>query len=763
MRKTDILEKAWRFKRGDISLPFAEPLNDWEKVSLPHDWAIAGPFDGWNEPLLNLNNGLSVSPGNATGALPSGGCGIYVHDFSLPETEAGRIFRLEFDGIMSHSKVYVNGQYAGGRASGYFSFALNITDFLHFGKVSNRIVIRVENPLYSSRWYTGGGIYREVRLVSLEKEHFTYSGVRLESEVLDLVKKTAVLSVSAEGIPKEKLRVSIFRNDRRLISGGAELSLKDIELWSPETPNLYTVEVSTKNDVLRFQYGFRTLAFDPDTGMKLNGYPYKFRGLCMHHDLGVFGSAFHASTMAWRLKKLKSIGCNAIRTSHNPPDPKFLDLCDALGFLIVNEAFDMWITAKTPGDYHREFLAWHERDLRDFLCRDRNHPCVALWSIGNEIPDEIIPEGGQIAAKLVKICHQEDPSRRVTASINHQRTEDSPALHAFADELDVIGWNYQPQLYGLLHERFPCKSQFGLETSAVFSTRGEYCFPVREGDIRRETGYSSAYAVEYASWSNLSENSFEAQKQHPWLLGEFAWCAFDYLGEPVPYTWPSRSSCFGLFDLAGLPKDRAWLYAAQWHVEGTPEVLHILPHWNWKQGDRIPVHVFTSCSTVELFLNGNSLGTYERKTSPRLVWKEVTFLPGILEAIAYDRNGKEIARARRVTAEKPAIIKIVCETESIPRKGKLIFTELFLTDAFGNSIENSNAEMEVEITGGKLIGLDNGDSRSTLPFRKQKVKLFNGHAMLTVHSGRKGTVSIGARCGKLHTNIEINTENSDHE
>ncbi len=763
MRKTVVLEKAWRFKRGDIPLPFEEILDDWEKVSLPHDWAIAGPFDGWNEPLLKLSDGLSVSPGNATGALPAGGCGIYVHDFFLPETEAGRFFRLEFDGVMSHAKVCVNGQYVGGRPFGYASFALNITEFLHFGKSANRIAVRVENPLYSSRWYTGGGIYREVRLVSLEKEHFSYSGVRLETKALDLVKKTAVLSVSAEGIPAEKLHVSIFRNGRRLISGGAELSLKNIEFWSPENPNLYTIKVSTETDALTFQYGFRSLAFDPDAGMKLNGKPYEFRGLCMHHDLGVFGAAFHAPVMAWRLKKLKNIGCNAIRTTHNPPDPKFLDLCDELGFLVVDEAFDMWITAKTPGDYHCDFPEWHERDLRDFLRRDRNHPCVALWSIGNEIPDEVMPDGGKIAAELVKICHEEDPSRPVTASICHQRAEDSPELHAFADALDVIGWNYQPQLYGLLHERFPAKPQFGLETSAVFSTRGAYCFPVREGDIRRESGYSSAYAVEYAPWSNLSEARFEVQKQNLWLLGEFAWCAFDYLGEPVPYLWPSRSSCFGLFDLAGLPKDRAWLYAAQWHVEGTPEVLHILPHWNWKTGDRIPVHVFTSCSAVELFLNGKSLGRLERKSSPRMVWNDVTFLPGILEAVGYDRNGKEIARSRRVTAEKPDAIRIVFETEPIPRKGNLIFAELFLTDARGHVIEDSNAELEVEVTGGELVGVDNGDSRSTLPFRRKKAKLFNGHAMLTARSGNKGTVSIGARWGELHACIEVDAEAPFHE
>ena len=763
MRKTAVLEKEWRFKRGDIPLPFGETLENWEKVSLPHDWAIAGPFDGWHEPLFKCNGEKTLSPGNATGGLPCGGCGVYVYDFHLSAKESGRCFRLEFDGVMSHSSVYVNRHYAGGRPYGYASFALDITEFLNFGNTSNRIVVRVENPPYSSRWYTGGGIYREVRLVSLEQEHIPYSGVRLENRELDIEKKRALLSVSADGIPKEKLCVSVFRNGRRLCSGGAELVLKDLELWSPEKPNLYTVRVAAGKDALLLPYGFRSLEFDPDAGMKLNGKPYRFQGLCMHHDLGVFGSAFHAPAAAWRLKKLKRIGCNAIRTSHNPPDPKFLDLCDELGFLVIDEAFDMWITEKTPGDYHRDFPEWHERDLRDFLRRDRNHPCVALWSIGNEIPDEITPAGERIAAELVKICHEEDPTRPVTAAISHQRADDTPGIHAFADALDVIGWNYHPELYGLLHDRFPSKPQFGLETSAVFSTRGEYCFPVMEGAVRRESGYSSAYALEYLPWSNSCEAMFEALRKNPWLLGEFAWCAFDYLGEPVPYLWPSRSSCFALFDLAGLPKDRCLLYAAQWHAEGTPEVLHILPHWNWKKGDRIPVHVFTSASSAELFLNGRSLGRRERNASPRLVWNDIAFQPGVLEAVAYDATGKETARTRRVTAGPPSAIGIVCETERIPRKGVMIFAECFLADASGNRIEDSDAELKLKVTGGKLLGVDNGDSRSTLPFQRKTVKLFHGHAMLTIRAGRGKTVAVDAQWKNLHAHLEINTGNADHE
>ena len=477
MRKCTILQDGWYFKKGgSIPTPFRKDDPQWQEVTLPHDWAIEGPFDGWYEPCYPLDRetkSIVFAPGNASGALPYTGTGYYVHTFTLPETEKGRSFLLEFDGVMSHSTILVNDQIVGGRVYGYSSFACDITNAVKFGENHpNTIVVKVENPSYLARWYPGAGIYREVRLLSLPPRSFRYNGVHLKTEKLDCRRKSAVLHVTAEGFSAEELFLKVCRNGKLIAQGGAELPLEKIDLWSPEDPALYKVTVKAGEDEVTFSYGFREVTFDPDKGMTLNGSPYRFRGLCMHHDLGVFGAAFHKEVMAWRLKKVKALGCNALRMAHNPPDPQLLDLCDEMGFLVMDEAFDVWKIRKSAGDYHNEFDSCHEQDLRDMIRRDRNHPCIVLWSIGNEIPDEILEQGAEIAKELVGICHEEDPSRPVTAAINHQTEEDKAELHAFAETLDVLGFNYRPDLYALMHQRFPHKPIYGSETSAMVSSRG---------------------------------------------------------------------------------------------------------------------------------------------------------------------------------------------------------------------------------------------------------------------------------------------------
>lgn len=751
MRRETVLSSGWYFRKGaGEPLPFHLEDPGWRSVTLPHDWGIEGPFDGWIEPKFtsSTDTGAVFMPGNDTGALPWTGCGYYVHDFYLPEVEKGQSFRLEFDGVMSHSTVMVNDKIAGGRVYGYSSFACDITPLVNFGKKRNRIVVKAENPVYLSRWYPGAGIYREVRLVCLPQKHFCYNGIHLETTELDCIKKTATLKITAEGFSAEELHTEIRFGGKVVSIGEAELHLAGIELWSPENPALYEVTVRGGEDEVTLKYGFRKLIFDSNNGMKLNGAPYRFRGLCMHHDLGVFGTAFHKEVMTWRLRKVKALGCNALRMAHNPPDPKLLDLCDEMGFLVMDEAFDMWRTKKTSGDYHNEFDACHERDLRDLIRRDRNHPCVVLWSIGNEIPDEVLEQGAEIAEELVRICHEEDMSRPVTAAISHQKEEDKPELHAFAEKLDVIGFNYKPELYPILHKRHPNKAIYGSETSAVVSSRGEYFFPEPGIDIKRPEGYNSAYGTEYAVWSNDSEIMFQALEECSWVLGEFAWCTFDYLGEPFPHPFPNRSSCFALFDLAGLPKDRAYLYAAQWHRKETPEVLHILPHWNWLEGQKVPVHVFTSCASAELFLNGRSLGVrYTKPGAPRLVWDNISFEVGKLEAIGYDENLREIARSCRVTAGEPAAIGCRIEREPSTSGGTYVFAELYLTDAQGNEVETAGDELEIEITGGTLIGIDNGDARCLLPFKRRTVKLYNGRAMAIAQMKEGGTITV--RCARF--------------
>ena len=744
MRITEILDKNWLFRKGDIC---AEKLNEipisgvdsWHEVTIPHDWAIDGPFDGWHEPLMTIDKESGTAhfePGNNTGALPYSGCGTYICRLEFPEEWKNKVLRLEFDGVMSRSTVFVNGRKAGGCNYGYTSFAVDITNFAKFGKSCNIIAVKVENPLYLTRWYPGAGIFREVRLTVLEQKHLAFQNIHLKTAFLDIEQKKAVLEVVCGGTDSKDISVTVRRNAKQIAAGGNVLEISDVELWSPENPALYQVEVSTPADSETVNYGFREIVFDAEKGMFLNGKRYRVNGLCMHHDLGVIGAAFDKDIMRWRLKKIKALNCNALRMAHNPPDPKLLDLCDEMGFLVMDEAFDVWKSPKTAGDYHNIFDESSQDDLRSMLRRDRNHPCVFLWSIGNEIADELLECGKNLAKKLVDICHEESPDRPVTCAINHQQREDNANIHAFADTLDVLGFNYQPELYPILHERFPGKPMFGSETAAVNTSRGEY-LPA-EGQP-----YSSSYASEYAVWSSSSEDTFEALEKYPFLFGEFAWCTFDYLGEPFPFKYPARSSAWGLFDLAGLAKDRAFYYAAQWHKKGEKDILHILPHWDWKDGETIQVHAFTSCSEVELFLNGRSLGRRKKELISRLIWKDVRFEKGTLEAAGFDENGTETIRVKHVTPDEPADIGTKIEIEKREnQKGFYAFIEVFMTDKNGNSIDRSEENLTFDIENGKLVGTDNGDSCSLLPFKRSYTKLHRGKAMITVSFDRQASINI---------------------
>ena len=742
MRNVKVLEHNWLFRKGDIADDYLDSfpvrgIDDWQKVSVPHDWAISGPFDGWNEPLMTVeNNAVSFEPGNSTGALPYAGVGVYICFLELSEMQRGKVLRLEFDGVMSRSKIFVNGRLAGGCSYGYTSFAVDITELVNFDGTPNILAVKVENPRYLTRWYPGAGIFREVRLLTLEPQHLPFQGVYLQTAALDIVRKTAVLKVSADGISDELLCVTVKKDGEPIAKGGNVLEISDVELWSPDNPVLYQVEVSLPSDSVTISYGFREIIFDSEKGMFLNGAHYRVNGLCMHHDLGIFGAAFDKDVMRWRLKKIKALNCNALRMAHNPPDPKLLDLCDEMGFLVMDEAFDVWVSPKTAGDYHTLFDEKHEHDLRSMLRRDRNHPSVFLWSIGNEIADELLPHGSVIARKLVKICHEEAPDRPVICAINHQQSEDNENLHAFADELDILGFNYQPDLYELLHERFPGKPICGSETAAVNTSRGEYSSV--EG-----TNYCSSYADECAVWSSTSEDTFTALEKYPFLFGEFAWCTFDYLGEPFPFKYPARSSAWGLFDLAGLAKDRAFYYAAQWHKAGEKAILHIMPHWDWENGDVLQIHVFTSCAEVELILNGRSLGRRRKDIISRLVWKDVVFEKGILEAVGFDENGSEIARTKNITPLIPANIGCKIDIEKrTDKSGFYAFAEVFMTDKNGVVIEKADDDLCFEIKNGTLIGVDNGDSCSLLPFKRSCVKLHRGRAVITAFFEENGSIEI---------------------
>lgn len=765
MRKVEILHDNWLFRKGDFpeeelfSPSFMEEKY-FEKISCPHDWAVKGPFDPWYEPLIAPGEGgkLTFSPGNSTGCLPYMGCGIYLKKFTLPEEE-NKVYKLEFDGVMSHSTIYLNGKKAHGCVFGYTSFSVDITEFVLPGGEENILIVKVENPPYLTRWYPGAGIYREVRLLTLEKKHFPYEGIFLQTKELDVEKKTALLEVTVEGFSPEEFTIHILEGEKKTAEGKSPLSLSQLKLWSPEEPFLYKVILQSEKDFLSFSYGFRKIEIHSDKGLSLNGKPYRIKGLCMHHDLGVLGAAFHKEVMRNRLKKIKKINCNALRMAHNPPDPKLLDLCDEMGFLVLDEAFDVWEESKTSYDYSREFAENFEKDLVSLIRRDRNHPCVFMWSIGNEIREEILPKGVETARKLVAICHREDSGRMVTCAINHQSGEDHEVLHKFVETLDVAGFNYQPSLYPLLHKRFPGKPILGTETAAVNTSRGEYYFPIVEGEVKHPL-YSSGYALEYASWSSSSESMFKALYENPFVLGEFAWCTFDYLGEPFPYQYPARSSAWGLFDLAGLPKDRAFFYQAQWHEKGREEVLHILPHWEWQEGETIPIHIFTSCSSVELFLNGRSLGRRKKELISRLVWEEIPFEKGGLTAIGYNEEGKEIQRTSRITPGK--FVSIGCRLETEKKEGGrgfYAFMELFAKDEKGNPINDSSEELSFTLQNGKLLGVDNGDSASLLPFLRDYVKLYHGRAVVTAFMEGRGDLTVSS--GNIREKFIINSGEED--
>ena len=738
MRKTTVLHSPWRFSR--------ENDKQIRTVTVPHDWAVDGPFSGWYEPFFD---GDGYRPSGATGGLPCADTGYYEYDLMIPANASERCFRLEFDGVMSNAEVSINGRAAAVRHYGYSSFAADITGLVHPG--SNKLAVKVTNPPYSSRWYTGAGIFREVRLAELEKQHFSWNGVWLRTSLFFPESGEALLTVEAEGIDPLLLQTTVSRNGRVYGSGKDKISLTGIEAWSPENPVLYEVSVTIPGDEVTLLYGFRKVEFSAQHGMFLNGRLCKFKGLCMHHDLGVFGAAFNKAAARYRLEKIKALGCNAIRTAHNPPDPKFLDLCDELGFLVVDEAFDGWEAKKTAGGYRFVFKEDHRKDLTDFVKRDRNHPCVVLWSIGNEMPEQLLPEGADMAREMVGICHALDPDRPVTASLNWAKEKDDPMFHALAAALDVIGWNYHNRIYPLLHERFPDKPQFGLETAAVYNTRGEYYQPVITGSVRRENMLSSAYACEYSAWSTSSESEFAAQHRYPWLAGEFAWCTFDYLGEPTPYLhdWPSRSSSFGLFDFANLPKDRAWLYAAEWHEKGKPEILHLLPCWEWKKDEEICVQVFSSCHEVELFLNGRSLGRKQRGGFPTLTWEGVIFEPGTLECAGFDNSGNEVARTSRITPGVPVSVVVEMESRLNDNGETIVFAGFFLADAAGNPIEKACEMLSFQEEHGELIGADNGDNRSIAPFKTRCIKLFNGHAAAVFRTSEPEKFTLKAVCGNL--------------
>ena len=755
----------------------------WQQVDLPHDWAIEGPW-------------LTTGPHGGMGRLPSWGIGWYRKKLDIPATDAGKSIFLDVDGAMSYATVWLNGQLVGGWPFGYSSWRLDLTPYVAPGG-ENQLAIRLDNPPSSSRWYPGGGIYRNVWLTKTQPVHVAHWGTFVTTRDVSAGAATIDLSVTIDndaGIDasvraltdvfaldahgeRSGEAVARFEPVETPVAAGASVTvegsvtLENPRLWGPpptQVPHRYVAETTLWQDGQRVdryetRFGIRDVRFDPDRGVFVNGEHIYLQGANQHHDLGALGAAFNTRAAERQLEILREMGANAIRMAHNPPAPELLELTDRMGFLVVNEIFDIWERKKTPLDFHLIFPDWHEQDLRALIRRDRNHPSVILWSIGNEVGEQYTAEAGAALAKrLHDITKEEDPTRPTTTAMNYAKPDmPLPAV------MDVISLNYQGEgirdapayadlqgirtspLYPAFHEAFPDKLILSSENAAAVSSRGEYLFPVTDGvsaPVRDgsggdpETRHVSAYELYTAPFGSSADKVFASLDRHPYVAGGFVWSGWDYLGEPTPY-YDARSSYFGVIDLAGFPKDRFYLYQSHWRPDHP--MAHILPHWTWPErtGEVTPVHVFTSGDAAELFLNGRSLGRKAKGPYEyRLRWDDVVYEPGTLEVVAY-RNGERWATARVQTAGAPARLEARPDRAEIRSDGRdLAFVTVRVVDEHGQLVPRADDRIRFAIEGpGEIVATDNGDPTSFEPFQAHQRRAFNGLALVVVRAEKGAT------------------------
>jgi beta-galactosidase len=707
----------------------------------------------------------STSPAGSGGGYINAGTGWYRKVFKLPKNVQDKQVFIEFDGVYMNSDVWLNGVHLGNRPYGYSSFQYELTPYLKFGGEKNVLAVCVDVQQPCSRWYSGAGIYRHVRLTVTEPVHIAQWGIYVTTPEVSANEATVRVqtkirnqSVSAQNLTLE----TVIVNDagKKVASGSTvqsvnaegdhtfEQSFKipNPKLWSLEDPKLYhvksKVQLNGKSvDLKDTPFGIRTFEFTIDKGFFLNGKHVPIRGVCDHHDLGSLGAAVIKRAIARQLEILKSMGCNALRTSHNPPDPELLDLCDRMGFLVMDEAFDEWKQSKTINGYGRFFNDWSERDLKDMIHRDRNHPSIILWSIGNEIPEQGSPDAYEMSKRLADFCHTEDPTRPVTSACN---TVDDATKNSFTKPLDVVGINYQLPAY----QKYRGKVKLiASETASAISTRGEYNL-VRDGDsltiVKELNNQCTSYDIIAPDWGNTAESTLRAIKDAPWVAGEFVWTGFDYIGEPTPFPWPSASSYFGIVDLCGFPKDRYYLYQSQWTDK---PMVHILPHWNWQgfEGKNIPVWCYSNCESAELFLNGKSFGEKKFKETQdlHLEWN-VPYTPGTLQVVAKN-NGKIVCTNEVQTTGVPAKIVLTSDRNEINADGEdLSYVTVKVVDNKGRVCPNADNLVKFKIEGeGCIAGVGNGDAASHESFKANKRKAFHGLCQAIIQSKRnKGAIRL---------------------
>ena len=787
-RIIQLLDTNWKFFNAEVQGGEQPVLNteSWQTVEVPHDWAISGPFDENNDlQVVQVNeDGEKVAKRRSgrTGGLPHIGIGWYRKALEIPVSWKGKKIFAEFDGAMSHARVYLNGQFVGEWPYGYASFSFELTDKIVFGG-KNLLAVRLENKPNSSRWYPGAGLYRNVRLVATNPVHVKQWGTYITTPEIEKGNGVVAIEISLEGLNEGnkniKLTTNIYNIKNQLIASvtnaaeGVKTKQKLVvdqpHLWSVTDPYLYRAESvieidGKKADQYETVFGFRYFKFTNNDGFFLNGKNMKLNGVCMHHDLGALGAAINISAIKRQLTLLQEMGCNAIRTSHNPPAPEFLQLCNEMGFLVIDEAFDEWKNAKCANGYNTLWDKWAEKDMVAFIHRDRNHPSVIMWSVGNEIKEQSI-KGGEVYCKfLVDICKREDPTRPTTAGFNQW---EGAIKNGFADIVDVPAWNYKPQYYRYIHEKFPQWTMYSSETASTVSSRGEYFFPAVPKVIKERVPYQcSSYDLEYPGWASTPDKEFAAQDSFPFMGGEFVWTGFDYLGEPTPFNdvWPSRSSYFGIIDLAGIPKDRFYLYQSKWTNQ---EVLHLLPHWNWTgmEGKPIPVHCYTSFQKAELFVNGKSMGIRAKDpsnlyTKYRLVWDEVPYEPGELKVVALGTENKPIKETIVRTAGNPARIILKTDRKTVSYSEKeLAFVTVTVVDDKGTVCPGAANKISFSVKGaGKLKAADNGDATCLESFVDPVRSAFHGKCMAIIQStALKGEMKLIAKSPGLR-NAEISIQ-----
>ena len=793
--------------RKIINLPswdFSRDGKVWSQVAVPHDWAIAGPLDKkWDLQMVAIEqNGEKEKSEKSgrSGALPWIGEGMYKMNLQLPKGYKRAV--LVFDGAMSQPVVSVNGKEAGRWAYGYNAFRIDITPFIQFGK-NNLIEVHLNNVEESSRWYPGGGLYRPVSVELYGNENFSTWATFVRT--LKANRQAAEVEVNAllEGkIGKSGKTVIALLDEKgtkvaeQTILGAAPeikttLKVANPQLWSPESPYLYQVKLTRYEgkkvaDVQTLKTGIRTISVSKNNGFQLNGITRKIKGVCLHHDLGPLGAAENKAALIRQIKMMKEMGCDAIRTAHNMPSTMQMEICDSLGMMVMAESFDMWIYPKCKNGYAKFFKEWSDKDITNLVKHHRNHPSIIMWSIGNEIPEQWSKEGMEIAKHLQNLCHQYDPSRPVTQGMDKA---EAALKSGFAQVMDVPGFNYRVHKYYKNIEQLPQGFLLGSETASTVSSRGVYKFPVEVRACNNNPypdGQCSSYDTEYCSWSNLPDDDWKLQDDYSWVIGEFVWTGYDYLGEPTPYDtyWPSRSSYFGICDLAGLPKDRYYMYRSRWNE--TQHTTHLLPHWNWtgREGQVTPVYCYTDGVEGELFVNGKSQGRARKDKSSRLDryrlrWNNVKYEPGEIRVVTYNQYGDKVGEDVKRTAGEPAQMKfsvetpdhepIACMVEGCTDEhnvllnadgNDLAFVTVSLLDKDGNECPLADDELTFEVTGaGTFKAACNGDATSLEPFTHPHMKLFSGKLVVIVQSStQKGNITLKVKDGKRNIEKTIQLE-----